>query len=370
MQLPLQDFPTLVRTQAAAVSASCAQLIDMTVGSVLRAVLEANASVGLWVQWLIMQFLSVTRAATSNAGDLDTWVADFGMTRLPASAAGGQVAFSRVTAGLTTTIPVGALIRTGTGPTDQVFAVSSDPTNAAWTGAGYQVAAGALSVTVPALAQVPGSAGNVLSGTVVQLATAIPGIDSVTNSAAMAGGLDAETDAALRVRFSSFLDSRTRATAQAVGFAIASVQQGLSYTIAECIDASGAARAGQFTVTVDDGTGSPSGALIAQVSAAVDAVRPIGGTYSVRPPILVPVTVIATIAGTAEAATAAQAAVSAFISALPIGASLMLSRLYQVIHDADPGVTSVLTLTTNSAAADVVPGIFGLIRPNQVSVTV
>lgn len=369
MQLPLQDFSTLVKTQAAAVSTSCQQLIDMNVGSVLRAILEANASVGLWVQWLIMQVLAMTRASTSNGVDLDTWVADFRMARLPGSAAGGQVQFSRTTAGLATTIPRGALIRTGTDTTDQVFAVSADPNNAAWNGTGYQVDASALSVTVPVVAQASGMAGNVRSGTIVQLATAIPGIDAVTNTAAMSGGSDAETDSALRVRFSSFLDSRTRATAQAVGFAIASVQQGISFTIAERVDTAGAVRPGHFTVTVDDGTGAPSPSLIAKIFAAVDAVRPIGGTFSIRSPILVPVNVSAVVLGTEAAAAAAQAAVSAFISSLPIGASLVISRLYQVVHDADPGITSISSLIINSAAADIVPGIFGLIRPNQVSVT-
>lgn len=369
MQLPLQDFGTLVKTQSAAVTTSCRQLIDMTVGSVLRAVLEANASVGLWVQWLIMQVLAMTRAATSNGPDLDTWVADFGMARLPASAAGGQVRFSRATAGLATIIPVGALVRTGTDTVDQVFAVASDPGNTAWTASGYQVFATDLSVTVPVVAQAAGAAGNVRSGTVIQLATAIPGIDAVTNDAAMSGGLDAETDSALRQRFSGFLDSRTRATAQAVGFAIASVQQGLTFTIAERIDAAGAVRPGHFTVTVDDGTGAPSPDLIARIAAAIDPVRPIGGTFSIRPPLLVPVNVSAAIVGTSQAALAAQAAVNSFISSLPMGASLMTSRLYQVIHDADPSISNILSLTINAATVDVTPGIFGLIRPNQVSVS-
>lgn len=369
MQLPLQDFGTLVKTQVAAVSSSCQRLIDMTVGSVLRAILEANASVGLWMQWLIMQVLAMTRAATSNGTDLDTWVEDFGMERLPASIAAGQVQFSRVTPGLATTIPVGALIRTGTETSDQVFVVSADPSNQGWNGAGYQVDATALSVTTPVVARVAGMAGNVRSGTVVQLATAIPGIDTVTNAAAMAGGLDAETDDALRTRFAGFLDSRTRATAQAVGFAIASVRQGVSFTISERTDSAGAVRPGHFTVTVDDGSGAPAPELIQTISAAVDAVRPIGGTYSIRSPILVPVDLVAIVVADLQAVTVAQAAVNAFISALPIGAPLMISKLYQVVHDSDPRIVSISSLTVNSGKADIQPGLFGLIRPNQVTVT-
>ncbi len=55
---PLQDFTTLVRTMAASVQGSARILLDLTAGSVLRAILEANASVALWLQWLIVQVLA------------------------------------------------------------------------------------------------------------------------------------------------------------------------------------------------------------------------------------------------------------------------------------------------------------------------
>ena len=111
MPLPLQDFPTLVRTQAAAVTGSARELVDTTAGSVLRALLEANASVALWVQWLIVQVLALTRAATSRGADLDTWMADFGVTRLPAVAATGVLTLGRATPGLAAVIPAGTRAR-------------------------------------------------------------------------------------------------------------------------------------------------------------------------------------------------------------------------------------------------------------------
>ena len=64
-----------------------------------------------------------------------------------------------------------------------------------------------------------------------------------------------------------------RATPVAVGYAISSLQQGLRYTIAENVDTSGAARMGNFVVTVDDGSGNPPSSLLGTVAAAVDAVR-------------------------------------------------------------------------------------------------
>ena len=138
MQLPLQDFTALVRLQAAAVTNSTRTLIDLSVGSVLRALVEANASVGLWMQWLIVEVLSVTRAATSKGADLDSWVADFGLSRLPAVAALGQMQFSRMTPGLATTVPVGALVRTGIGGDAQAFTVVANSGYAGWTGGGMR----------------------------------------------------------------------------------------------------------------------------------------------------------------------------------------------------------------------------------------
>lgn len=368
MRLPVQDFPSLVRTQAAAAKASCRQLLDVTVGSALRAILEANASVGLWVQWLILEVLSMTRAATSAGADLDSWVADFGLARLPASAASGTVRLGRSTAGLSAQIPVGALVRTGFDGSDEVFAVAADPTHGAWNGTGYRLDAAEISIQVPVVAQTPGQGGNVQAGSIRYLASAIPGVDQVTNDGPMLGGLDSESDDALRTRFAGFLDSRSRATPQAVGFAIASLQQGLSYTISERVDTAGNPRSGHFTVTVDDGTGVPSPVLIGRAVSAIDAVRPIGGTFSVRAPLIVRAEIRVQILGPVQVQAAVKAAVIGFVSGLPIGAPLVLSKLYQIAHEADSAVLSVQSVTINGAGADLNPPSHGLIRPAAVEV--
>ena len=93
---------------------------------------------------------------------------------------------------------------------------------------------------MPVQATVPGAVGNVQAGAISLLASAMPGIDAVTNPVAAAGGLDAEADGALRIRFANFIDSRSRATPAAVAFTIQSLQQGLAYVLAENLDPSGA----------------------------------------------------------------------------------------------------------------------------------
>jgi uncharacterized phage protein gp47/JayE len=368
MQLQLQDFPTLIRNQAAAVAASCRTLVDLSVGSVLRAILEANAAVALWMQWLILEVLSLTRAATSAGVDLDSWVADFGLSRLPAVAATGTARFSRATAGLQAVIPAGALIRTGVGADAQAFTVVADSSQASWDGSGFVMGTTVTELILPIEAVVAGRAGNVQAGVLTLLSTAIPGVDSVVNDYPASGGLDAESDAALRLRFSGFIDSRTRATAQAIGFAIQSVQQGLQFVIAERVDPSGAVSPGHFTVVVDDGTGDPSDALLGAVGAAVEAVRALGSTYSVIRPALVSVSVSMAVVGSAGSPATVQAAVGSFLSQLPIGAQVFLSKLTQVAHDSDPSVVRISGVTINGLAADLQVAAFS--RPIAGVVTV
>ena len=371
--LQLLNFSTLVSNMAAAVQGACSQLIDLTVGSVLRVLLEANASIALWMQWLIVLVLQTTRAATSSGASLDSWVADFGLSRLSAIAASGTVTFARGSALQAATIPAGALVRSGDG--SQTFVVALNASLAAWNSSAnaYIVPSGVISVDLPVTAQLLGTGGNVMAGTISLLATTIPGIDTVNNAAAFSGGADAETDAALRLRFSLFLDTRSRATSLAIQNAIISVQQGMRFTIGELLDPSGAARPGFFTLTIDDGSGDPPASLLNAVALAVEAVGPLGTQFAVVAPIQVPASVSIELMLTAGAPATVvyanvQGAVTSWINAQQIGAALPLARLVQVTFDADPAVTNVGTITINGVAADLVPPLTGLVRVSSISV--
>ena len=370
MQLQLQDFTTLVRNMAATIQGGAKVALDLTTGSVLRAILEANASVALWLQWLAVQILATTRAATSSGPDLDTWVADFGLARLPGQAAATTVTFFRYTPGIAATIPIGAQIKTG--DTSVTFTVIADPTNPAYNSAGYSLPALASQLTVPAQAATPGLSGNVGAGAISLLSTAMPGIDTVTNSAGAAGGMDAESDDALRARFGNFIDSRARATPAAIAFAIQSLQQGLDHVLTENADPSGTFRPGYFTVTVDDGSGYPPSTTLASVAAALEAIRPVGTQLAVQPPTVFPanITLTLTTAGTTQATaqTAVAAAITAYVSSLPIGAALPLSRLAALAYAAHPSVTNVANAGINGAG-DLVPPPTGIIRPGTVTVS-
>ncbi len=349
MQLQLQSFSALVGAAASAVQGTARGLLDLTAGSTLRAMLEASASIGLWVQYLVAQVLQTTRAATSAGADLDTWVGDFALARLPAVAAQGSVTFARYASGPAITIPAGTLLRSADGALS--FTTTADAT----------MASGALSVSVAAVAVTPGAAGNVQAASITLIAAVLPGVDTVSNPAAFQGGIDAESDAALRARFGLFLDSRSRATSAAIAFAVAGVQQGLRHALQENMAADGSPLIGGFTVTVDDGSGSPSASLLAAVGTAIEAVRPIGTIYAVRAPALVPIAAalwvdVAPGANGGAARDAVAAAVTAYIDGLGLGEAVVWSRLFPAAYAASPDITRVSAATLNGGMVDVAIG--------------
>ena len=374
MLLQLRTFTSLVSTAAAAVQGSAQQLIDLSVGSTLRALLEASASVGLWMQWLALQVLRMTRAASSEGADLDSWVADFGLVRLPAVAANGAVTLSRFVPVSAALVPAGTQLRTSDGA--QSFAVVVDTSNSAWSAAqnGYVLAASQASVTVPVTAVTPGAAGNVQPGAISLITAALPGVDTVNNAGPLLGGKDAESDPALRARFCNYINSRSRATPVAVGYAIASVQQGLQYMLAENSLPDGTQRMGCFTVTVDDGSGAPPAALLATVTAAIEAVRPVGSSFSVqRPTVTLAQITLSVDVSDPTLAAAARAAVTAgltaYVNTLPIGATLAWSRLMQLAYDAHPAITNVRDVCLNGGQVDLHPGIAGVAKAGSVTVS-
>ncbi|MCB8880420.1 baseplate J/gp47 family protein [Acidisoma cellulosilytica] len=357
MQLSLQNFTTLVQQAAAAVQASAAQLLDFSLGSVLRAILEANASIALWLQWLILLVLQTTRLASSSGLDADSFGADFGFARLAALAATGSVTFSRYTATMAAFVPAGATVTTADNASQ--FTVATDDGNSAWSASqsGYVIGAGVASVTLPVTAVVAGAAGNVLSGSITLIASAMPGIDTVSNADALTGGLDAETDNAFRQRFQSFIDSRTRATIQAVTYAAYSVQQGISCTVQENSDGSGNYLPGHFVVTVDDGSGNPPPSLLSAVQIAVDAVRPIGSSFAIQAPnrIAADISLTLTLANGADSAlviATVNAAIASYVNALGVGMALPYTRIAQLAYDASPSVQNVNGLTLQGGSAD------------------
>lgn len=357
MSIQTQSFTTIVQNIVTAIQGGASSLVDLTVGSILRATTEAFAGVVLWLQGIALQIASLTRLATSSGSDADSFCADFGFTRLPAQQATGAVTFARFTATMQATIPVGTIVQSADGT--QQYTVVADTTQAAYspTLGAYVIAAGTTSCTASIQSVNAAAAANASAGQISVLAGAIPYVDTVTNAVGLTNGADAESDADFRARFVTWVASLSKATRAAIGNAVTSLQLGMVYTITEGLTYAGTTQTGYFYVVVDDGTGSPSSTLLSSVSNAVDAVRPVGSTFGIFAPVVVSANIgmtITTATGYDHTATVAlvSAALTAYINSLPLGTSLTFSRLAQIAYDASAGVTNVTAVTLNGGTSD------------------
>jgi uncharacterized phage protein gp47/JayE len=352
-------FQQYLSNAVTAVQGAASRLVDLSPGSVLRAVLQATAAMALWLQGIALQVASLTRFASSNGPDADSWGADFGFGRLQAFNAGGQVTFSRFTSTNQATIAVGVLVQTADGT--QQYAVIADTTQPTWNvGANaYIIPAGTASAVVTVKSVNAAAAANVTAGAITILAQSIPYIDTVNNAAPMTGGADPETDTAYHARFPQFITSLSSATPGAIKFAIQSVGANVNFTFVENKTLAGASQPGFFYVIVDNGTGAPPPSFIAQVAAAIEAVRGESITYGVFAPIILNATIgmtLTTASGTVHSTVVAAviAALSAQINALPIGAALPYNLLASIAFGV-AGVTNVTGITLNAGTADLVP---------------
>jgi uncharacterized phage protein gp47/JayE len=326
------------------------------------------------MQWLILEVLQMTRAATSSGADLDSWMADFSLIRLPAAPASGTVTFSRFNSSIPALVPLGALVRTTDGT--QIFAVTETVAESLTNQAqgGYIIGVGIPSLDVSVMAQAPGTCGNVQADAISVIASALPGVDTVLNAAPFVNGIDAETDAAFRLRFQSFMASLSRATLSAVTYAINAVQQGLSFTIQENQSSSGETQLGNFVIVLDDGSGYPSSTLLSAVQQSVETVRPIGSTFAVFPPVVVLVNVSLTITSSDTATVTSLtpqivSAIAQYVNILPVGASLPLSMIAMLAYTASPSVTNVTGSLLNGQASDVVVQPSGVIKAGAIVVS-
>jgi uncharacterized phage protein gp47/JayE len=374
MNLRLKGFPQLIEDMSAALQSSATTLIDVSVGSVVRAIFEANASVVLWLQWLILQVLQITRASTSTGVDLDSWMNDFGLSRLPAAASTGMVTFSRFAPNISATIPVGSVLKTTDGSLS--FTVAEDEALSIWQPAlnGYVIPSGVAVADLPVVCASGGMIGDVLPGMISVIAASLSGVDQVTNANPLSNGADAESDQAFRYRFQGYLASRSRATIGAVRNAIANVRQGLDVAIKENTGPDGTSLVGAFLVIVDDGSGYPSADLLSDVASAVDLVRPIGTTFAIVAPKILAVNVsLAAEFASSDAATkglpSMQTYIANYLNGLPIGAVASITRIAQQAYRVGDDVRNVTNIRLNGALTDIVPSPLTVIKAAQVLVS-
>ena len=374
--LPLADFDSLMQTSAAELQSSATNAsIDLEVGTVSRAILQAGVGNTVWLQYVCLQLLQATRLSTSTGNDIDSFVADFGLQRLPATSATGNVLIGRVVPQSTALIPLGTIVRTS--DLSQSFSVYEDDTNIYWNSTlqGYQIPSTIQSISVPVIATVPGTAGNVQANTVTAFGTAIVGnIDNVNNPNLFTGGINPESDSQLQSRFVMYLQSLSQGTYEAIQYAVLSTQQGITCDIIRWKDEEGNWKPGNFIIYIDDGSGNPSSTLITNVYNNIDlAVRSCGETFAVHGPAVTAVNIAITLtiangANKAILSSEVQTAVSAYVNSLSVGQILPFSKISSITYAVDPTITNV-NVTINGGIADIIPSSSGVVKIASVTIS-
>lgn len=370
-----RTFDQVVQDQAVAIqSRARTGLTDLSIGSILRALVDAVAGVSLWLQAQVAELFAKMRAATSSGAALDSWMADYSFTRLDAVAATGIVQFSRATTSAIATIPVGAAV--GTASNSSLYQVIADTANPMYSNGAYTMGVGVGLLSVPVRCISTGIGGNAQPGAINALGSALPGVDSVTNSLAITSGADRESDDELRDRFRLFIAGLARGNVDAISYAISTAQPAASFSLVEGLSYdTGAASVGYFYVVVDDGSGAPSPEFLASVRSAIDSVRPIGeANFGVFAPQVLPASItiavtVATGANVAAVRSLVSAAITAYRDSLGIGQSLPISRLSQVAYDASSAVIDVSGVTVNGSTANIVATGKQVIRGGTVTVS-
>jgi hypothetical protein len=396
---------TITTGYNAAAVANGSLIADTGAGSSFGPAFNAVAFAIFQQQNQILYVAAISRLATIPANqngtpnpDVDSFVAPWGFTRLGASASSGLATFSTPSNVLVQiVVPVGAIVQT---PGGLQFAVIADPNNTAYNAGlnGYPIIVSTSSVNATVQCLTTGTIGNVQAGQITQLfggvgATQIPApVNAVTNTLAFTNGINFESDAALKARFTSGQSTgRNAGTGFAVRAAALGVQPGLIVSYGDRINVDGSPHSAWFTLVVavaGSSTTTPS-SIINNVIAALEGnplaippippARPAGIAYNVVSPTTftgVNVSALLTLISGAVPATVvalAQASVTAYISGIgldPYGKPTTVSytKVAAILWSIS-GIANVDNILLNSGTSDVTAPFAQMLIPGTMTFT-
>lgn len=244
MAFQIKDFVSIVASMLNHIRGTTTKITDLQPGSVSRTLAEASA---IEIEEFYLQIFNGLREAIPVAT-----FKSFGFDKLPAKYARGFVSVSRATPPTASfTIPAGTEFTSSDGRAyrstqDVIWLVS------------------ATSVRIPVIAEAPGLAYNISSGSITA-STAFDSSYTISNSA-INNGRDLETDAEREARFASFIGALSRGTIFACVYAAETAtvtdEEG---NIQEYVTRSGYTEiAGYVRIFIYSSAGLPSPALITQ----------------------------------------------------------------------------------------------------------
>jgi len=360
MPLQLSSFDDLVNVMTTML-ASNSPITKFSSGSVALALIQSAAACGVSIEQYIAYIYSTERLATCVGPDVDTYITDYGMKRLPAASASLTITATRV---LTTTellvYPTtsltAALVQTAQNGVQ--FQVIGDVNQPAWDPVRlayvFPINTGSIGLTVAAL--VPGSGGNVAANTITKIVSGLFGVNTVSNPAQVVNGADPESDVAVKLRFPLYLQSLKTSNTASIQNAILAAGPKVTFKIIEYLTFAGVAFPSGFTIVVDDGTGAASNVFLAAVTTNVNATRAAGSQFAVARPTNVPINVAVTVSpssGTSLAVvqTSVVAAITTYVNGLGVGNLAGFAAIANVVQ-MTTGVFSYSNLTLNGATLD------------------
>lgn len=297
--------------------------IDKSEGSIIYDAL-APIAMQLWIEESkFRSILEQAFAVTAEGRFLDLIAKDYGLERTPAAAATVELAFTGV---VNAVIPDGTSV--GIENSDISFATIGD----AVIGSGGRT-------TVTARCKQPGALGNVNADTIRLLFDPVKDIWTVNNSRPASGGLNEESDEALRGRILYQKRNPEHGGTESDYKRWALSVTGVTY--AEALNCN----RGLGTVDVVVGADAEIKRICEEVLLLIEQKKPLGVDVIVKPVIPVSWTVKAKVTGLNE--TAAKNAVYGYLRTVDIGGTVYLSKIVAALITAGATDATILEPQVN-----------------------
>lgn len=351
-----KTYDQIVSEMQADMVASGSTATDFSSGSQLQTLINVTAR-ALHSEWYMLEFLVELFFVISSEGPfLDLRVNERGVTRKEGTEATGDISFTR-----TTPCPVSTDIPAGT--TFETLDGSVSVTTSADTALATGWESGNANVKCTAV----GVIGNLAPGTQLQITGPTPaGLQTITvGSGGLTGGVDTETDDALRARYLFIIqnpvDGGTPGDYQIWASEVAGITNQQVFPLAR----------GNGTVdVVIASNGIPSSDLVAQVQTVLNANRPIGADAQAKAPTANTINVTGTVTpatgytfATLEPLVAQ--AITNYINSVPIGGVARIAGISKAIMS----VQGVLDYSISVPAANVVLSQEQLAVPGTITLT-
>lgn len=367
----IKNFPSITASMMNWMRATTKKVTDFNIGSIVRTMLEAVAAE---IDQLYQQlFLGIRQAIPVSV------FSSFNFAALPEITASGPMAVA-ITAAATD-----VLVSAGT-----IF--SQTVTSVTYTSqADVTIPAGSTAAVVQVLASVAGPTGNLAAGTVFTPSPTPAGFVSATNQTGFVNGVVAETPAAQKTRFATYVQNLQRATVSAIDVGLATVQltdaagniteQVLFSKVVEPYLTDNTQPVGLFDAYIHNGSTGASSDLLTQANLVINGYTnsagigvpgwKAAGTQIVIAAAtnealnVVGTLTIAANATEATVLTAAQAAISAYILASGIGGSALFAEIVALVM----GTSGVVNFDLTSPSADTTASASTKLMPGTITLT-